>query len=69
MENDRIKISYGDKYIFATKKEIKDAAKNGMDVILDEIPCKVAANWNGWITAVTDKGLILQGWAGEFIIN
>lgn len=27
---------------------------------------RVAYNRKGWVTAVDDSGLIIQGWAGEF---
>ena len=30
------------------------------------VPCRVAANVGGWVTAVSDKGGIYQAWAGEY---
>lgn len=31
-----------------------------------DIVCRVAYNQRGWVTAVSAKGLIVQGWAGMF---
>lgn len=30
----------------------------------ENLPCRVAANVRGWCTLVTDRGTILQDWAG-----
>lgn len=55
-----------------TAAEIRAAAADGLRVFLDvgrrwpRVPCRVAANVRGWITAVSDKGGIYQAWAGEF---
>lgn len=55
-----------------TAAEIRAAAADGLPVWLDvgqrfpRIPCRVAANVRGWVTAVSDKGGIYQAWAGEF---
>ncbi len=55
-----------------TAQEIKAAAAEGVRVWLDvgqrfpRIPCRVAANVGGWVTAVSDKGGIYQAWAGEY---
>ena len=29
-------------------------------------PITVLSNMSGWVTGITQKGLIIQGWAGEF---
>lgn len=62
----RIKLNAGDPKKWATPAEIKAAAENGLDLFLDGIPCKVAANYDGYITAVTENGTIMQEWAGQF---
>lgn len=55
-----------------TAAEIRAAAADGLQIWLDvgkrwpRIPCRLAANVAGWITAVSDKGGIYQAWAGEF---
>ena len=55
-----------------TAAEIRAAAADGLRVWLDvgqrspRVPCRVAANVGGWVTAVSDKGGIFQAWAGEF---
>lgn len=55
-----------------TAEEIRAAAATGFRVFLDVgrrfplVPCRVAANVRGWVTAVSDKGGISQAWAGEF---
>lgn len=55
-----------------TAAQIRAAAAEGMRVWLDvgrdwpRVPCRVAANVGGWVTAVSDKGGIFQAWAGEF---
>lgn len=53
-------------------EKIRAAAADGLQIWLDvgqrfpRIPCRVAANVRGWVTAVSDKGGIYQAWAGEF---
>lgn len=55
-----------------TGAEIRAAAAEGVRVWLDagqrfpRIPCRLAANVAGWVTAASDKGGIDQAWAGEF---
>ena len=55
-----------------TFAEIRAAAVHGVRVFLDvgrrwpRVPCRVAANVRGWVTAVSDNGGIYQAWAGEF---
>ena len=49
--------------------DIIRAARDCLCVLLDcgrgeKIPCRVVANVNGWCTLVTDRGSILQDWAG-----
>lgn len=49
--------------------EIIQASKENMCVFLNcgqgyRIPCRVAAHVHGWCTLVTDRGNILQDWAG-----
>lgn len=39
-----------------------------MQVSLKDTDCKVVCNNRGWITAVTDRGNIVQGWAGMFTV-
>lgn len=34
----------------------------------EDITVKVVANYSGYITGVTDKGQIVQGWAGMFTV-
>lgn len=62
----RIKLNAGDPEHWATQAEVKAAAEKGLDIFFNGIPCKAAANYDGYITAVTDSGIIVQGWAGEF---
>ena len=54
---------------FYSTSEIVRAASNGLRVFLDfgrgeKLPCRIAANVRGWCTLVTDRGTILQDWAG-----
>lgn len=55
-----------------TAAEIRAAAADGVPVWLDvgqhfpRVPCRVAANVAGWVTAVSAKGGIFQAWAGDF---
>ena len=55
-----------------TAAQIRAAAAEGVRVFLDvgrdrpRVPCRVAANVGGWVTAVSDKGGIFQAWAGDF---
>lgn len=54
---------------FYNAAEIVAAARDGLRVLLDcgrgeKLPCRVAANVRGWCTLATDKGNILQEWAG-----
>lgn len=49
--------------------KIVQASRNGLRVFLDcgrgeKLPCRVAANVRGWCTLATDRGSILQDWAG-----
>ena len=53
--------------------DIIRAARDCMCVFLDcgrgeKLPCRVAANVCGWCTLVTDRGSILQDWAGACTI-
>ena len=50
-------------------EDIIQASRDCMRVLLDcgrgeKLPCRVAANVRGWCTLVTDRGSILQEWAG-----
>ena len=63
---DRIKLNAGDPKRWATPAEIRATAKNGLEVSYSGTSCKVASNYNGYVTAVTESGTIIQGWAGEF---
>lgn len=54
---------------FYSADDIIRAARDCMCVFLDcgrgeKLPCRVAANVRGWCTLVTDRGSILQDWAG-----
>lgn len=54
---------------FYNTDEIIQASRDSMCVFLNcgqgyRIPCKVAAYVRGWCTLVTDRGSILQDWAG-----
>lgn len=49
--------------------DIIQASNDNMCVFLDcgrgeKLPCRVAAHVRGWCTLVTDRGSILQDWAG-----
>lgn len=49
--------------------DIIRAARDCLCVLLncgrdENLPCRVAANVRGWCTLVTDRGSILQDWAG-----
>ncbi len=54
---------------FYNAADIVSAARDCLRVFLDcgrseKVPCRVAANVRGWCTLVTDRGNILQDWAG-----
>lgn len=55
-----------------TAVKIRAAAADGLQIWLDvgqrfpRVPCRMAANVRGWVTAVSDKGGFYQAWAGEF---
>lgn len=54
--------------LYSTNDIIR-AARDCIRVLLDcgrgeKLPCRVAANVRGWCTLVTDRGTILQEWAG-----
>ena len=49
--------------------DIIQASRDCIRVLLDcgrgeKLPCRVASNVRGWRTLVTDRGTILQDWAG-----
>lgn len=49
--------------------DIIQASRDCIRVLLncgrgEKLPCRVAANVRGWCTLVTDRGAILQDWAG-----
>ena len=49
--------------------DIIRAARDCLCVLLDcgrgeKLPCRVVANVRGWCTLITDRGTILQEWAG-----
>ena len=70
MKNEYYNISPADMSVkFYSTAEIVRAASNGIRVFLDcgrgeKLPCRIAANVRGWCTLVTDRGTILQDWAG-----
>lgn len=54
---------------FYSAEDIIQASRDNMCVFLNcgqgyRIPCRVAAHVHGWCTLVTDRGVILQDWAG-----
>lgn len=55
-----------------TAAEIRAAAADGLQTWLYVgrrfpcIPCRMAANVAGWVTAVGEHGAIYQAWAGDF---
>lgn len=64
-------IPFSRDYIIAYSKQkglrkalYYDAAYNDK-----KIKCTIVANHKGWITAVTDKGAVIQEWAGSFHIG
>lgn len=65
---DMYNIGCGDKYIPHTYDEIIKAAEDGLEVIDNYTGGKVrvAANYNGYVTVVTEKGIIYSAWAGCF---
>ena len=53
--------------------DIIQASRDCIRVLLDcgrgeKLPCRIAANVRGWCTLVTDRGSILQDWAGACTI-
>ena len=53
--------------------DIIQASRDCIRVLLDcgrgeKLPCRVAANVRGWCTLVTERGSILQDWAGACTI-
>lgn len=70
MKNELYNINPVDMSVkFYGTAEIVRAANNGIRVFLDcgrgeKLPCRVASNVRGWCTLVTDRGTILQDWAG-----
>lgn len=70
MKNEYYNISPADMSVkFYSTAEIVRAASNGIRVFLDcgrgeKLPCRIAANIRGWCTLATDRGTILQEWAG-----
>lgn len=42
----------------------------GRKMIWDKsIPCKVVANFNGWVTAISEKGQLIQDYAVYFSLS
>ena len=70
MKNELYNISPADTHAkLYSADDIIRAARNCLCVLLDcgrgeKLPCRVAANVRGWCTLVTDRGSILQDWAG-----
>ena len=70
MENKLYNINPADMHVkLYSAEDIIRAARDCMRVFLDcgrgeKLPCRVAANVRGWCTLVTDRGSILQDWAG-----
>ena len=53
--------------------DIIQASRDCIRVLLgcgrgEKLPCRIAANVRGWCTLVTDRGSILQDWAGACTI-
>lgn len=62
----QVRISAGN---FAPLDLVIAAAKNGIQATINGIQCNIAANCNGWITAViTGTEIVVHGWAGQFTI-
>lgn len=73
MKNLPINISPTDRPQWHTPAEIRTAAAEGLRIDYNAgrgqvIRCRKAASVEGWVTAVTVSGSILQAWAGEFNI-
>lgn len=70
MKNELYNINPADMPVkFCSTDEIVQASRDSLCVFLNcgqgyRIPCKVAAHVRGWCTLVTDRGVILQSWAG-----
>lgn len=63
-----IKLNAGDPKKWATPHKIREAAAHGQTIYYNGNRCRVAANYNGYITAVTENGTIIQAWAGAFTV-
>ena len=70
MKNELYNINPADMSVkLYSAEDIIRAARDCMRVFLDcgrggKLPCRVVANVRGWCTLVTDRGTILQDWAG-----
>lgn len=70
MKNESYNINPADMPVkFYSADEIIQASRDSRCVFLNcgqgyRIPCRVAACVRGWCTLVTDRGTILQEWAG-----
>lgn len=74
LENLPINISPTGRPQWHTPAEIRAAAAEGLRIDYNAgrgqvIRCRKAASVEGWVTAVTVGGSILQAWAGEFTVG
>ena len=54
---------------FAPLDLVLAAAENGIQATINGTQCNIAANCNGWITAViTGTETVIHGYAGQFTI-
>lgn len=70
----KINISPTGRPQWHTPEEIRAAAADGLRIDYNAgrgqiIHCRKAASVEGWVTAVTVSGSILQAWAGEFTVS
>ena len=76
---EKINLGCDGMYIPATREEIIEFSKQpGLTkaILFDErfpndpkVKCVIVARYNGWITAVSENGWIIQNWAGLFHIG
>ena len=70
MKNELYNISPADMLAkLYSADDIIRAARDCLCVLLDcgrgeKLPCRIASNVGGWCTLVTDRGSIIQDWAG-----
>lgn len=50
-------------------RELYEAAQRGVSATYHGIPVRIVCTVDGWVTAISKKDIIYQGWAGEFTIH